>query len=55
MSKEDKQHNLTFDIDSSSDEEITVTEGDGIFQRNITKIKKKSIVFLKFYSLPSKR
>ena len=44
MSKEDKQHNITFDIDSSSDEEIQVIKGDSIFQRKITKIKKKNVI-----------
>ena len=44
MSKEDKQHNITFDIDSSDNEEIQVIKGDSIFQRKITKIKKKSII-----------
>ncbi len=42
--KEDKHHNITFDIDSSDDEEIQVIKGDSIFQRKITKIKKKNII-----------
>ena len=41
--KDEKQYELTFDIDSSSDEEITVIKGDSTFQRKIPKVKKKRI------------
>ena len=43
MSKEDKQHNITFSIDSDS-EDSQITTGDGILSSIKGKLKEKSIV-----------
>ena len=40
--KDDKQHNITFDIESS-DSEIEIVTGDGLFSRIKTKIKAKKV------------